>query len=268
MIQFSEIATQILARTDANGSDGYELNFDIIPAINGAQKQLVTAVQSLTESSRMSAEALRDLNKTAVFQSNTKGQISIDSLLALPPVGHKLFGVLAVYPEFSAFQDVTVITDPIETNSLLRTDVRFVRGIKAAKRITQEQDSMIENDPFSPGNNVLSNSLKEYAYMFGSEPIVTQGQASSRILTVLPEPSAGSRHVVAVSYLKVPELVPVMPGYLDDPLFTSTQLEWPESMAELIVEVARRILSIKVGDGTIQYQLAAAETQALLQALA
>lgn len=269
MIPFAEaIDKPILSRLDANGSDAYDLNLDRITAVNGAQYQCVAAVNSIMEKTKMVGEGLADLNKTAVFQTTQFGQVAIDDLLALAPVNQKLWTILAVYPEFQSTDPQAIVVDPIPTNSLLRTDVRFVKAIRGAKRWTQEQQPGVELDIFAPGNTTITTpETKDYGYTYGTTPITTTGQAATKLLTILGGPTPPARQLVAVSYLKQPNLVPAFTSELD-PNYATYQMEWPPSMVELLIAVALRILAIKTGDGTTQYGLNSQEMGMLLQAIA
>lgn len=269
MIPFADaIDKPILSRIDANGSDAYDLNLDRIRAVNGAQYQLVAAANSLMEKTKMVGEGLVDLNRTGVFQTSQYGQVAIDDLIALAPVNQKMWTVLAVYPEFQATAAPVVIPDPIDTNSLVRLDVRYVKGLKAAKRYTQEQQAGVELDIFAPGNTMITTpETKDYGYTYGTTPLTNTGQAPSKQLTILGGPASPARQLVAVAYLKQPELVPAFTSELD-PNYSTYQLEWPPSMAELLIAVALRILAIKTGDGTTQYGLNSQEMGMLLQAIA
>ena len=272
MIPFSYIDGQLLARLDANGSDAYDINLDRIKAVNGAQKLILSAISSFMASKKPSAEAVRDLSFTAVFQTSMFGQIDIDSLLLgiiLPipswkPPGHKLWSVLAVYPEFEATGATTIIPDSIPTRSKIRQDIRFAIPIKSAKHWTDEQWAGVKNDPFAPGNSQFTGSLKEYGYVFGSAPLTTSG-TKALPLTIVPYVT-GVRSLVAVSYLKLPVMVPDMTGETD-PLYTQVQLEWPESISELVVAVALRVISYKQGDNSTLGSLSTQEMSILLNAI-
>lgn len=271
MIPFAEVIDKpILSRLDANGSDAYDLNLDRIRAVNGAQYQIVSAVNSIMERTKMVGEAFVDLNKTAVFQSTEGGQVSIDALLASNPLNQELWTILAVYPEFASYGPQVINTDLIPDNSTARFDIKFIKGLKSAKHYTQEQDADVNKDVFAPGSPMASAfpANDEWGYRYGSEAFSVGGVAPTKRLTLLGPIAFTERKLVAVSYLKVPTLVPEMPQGELDPLYASTQLEWPPSMAELLITVALRILAIKTGDGTTQYGLSSQEMGMLIQAIA
>jgi hypothetical protein len=268
MIAFNKVDQQVRARVDAVGTDHYDLNLARIPAVNAAQHLVQSALSSLIEGKKFSGEALRDLNWTAVFQTSEFGQIDLDRLLGTATINyipHKLWTVLAVYPEFRSSEAQTLTTDPIPVHSLLRQDVRFVSPVKAAKHYTQEQWASAQGNIFAPGSPLMTNAkLKEYGYLLGTRTATNTGPTSQVMMSILGTPPVG-RQLVAVSYLKVASTVSEMPLEEGDTLYTQTMLEWPDSMEELIVTAAHRILSVKQGDGTTLHSLSMEEMGMLLQ---
>ena len=269
MIPLREVDEEVRSQLDANGSDAYDLNFARIPATNAAQNQLMSAVRSFQERNSMVGESLRDLNYTAVFQTTEAGQVALDTLLALAPLGHKLWSVMGVHPEFDSYEPQSIVADPIATNSRIRTDLRYIRSRKSSKLYTQEAQSDVSMDIFAPGNSIVpsDNPTVEFGHTLGSTAVVTGGQQVGVTLTITPH-TIGTRRLVAVSYLKVPSTMPNIPtNSIQDPVFLSAQLEWPASCKGLLVSVIRRILAIPIGDGTTQYVLSKEEENQLLRAI-
>lgn len=276
MIPFGTLDKAILPRIDEEGTDAHDLNLDRIPAVNAAQRLIQSAVTSLLEAKKYSGEGLRDLNYTAVFQTSMFGQIDIDRILgSLPDPDdhlkkkvHKLWSVVAVYPEFTSEGAQEVTYDPVQTRSSLRADVRFTAPLRDSKHLTQQQWAGGETDVFSPGSSLLTNTkLRTYGHLFGTRAIVETGAVANTTLTVVGIPD-GKRQLVAVGYLKVPDMVPPMPGGVSDPLYTSTRLEWPDSMMELLVAVACRMVTMKQGDNTTLNSLSGEEAAMLIRAIA
>lgn len=257
----------MLFRLSAEGSEHYRDQQEIIPALNGAQDILVANISTLFDRNKASAAAFRELNETMCFQTSWFGEIDLDSELfhadpiigtgtSLEPV--KLWEVVAVYPEFESTsyptQPSTVLINPVD--SLRRPDVRYSAPIKAAKRYTQEEVARLRQDPFSPGNGMLSGSLKEYGYFFGAKQRVTSTPQTGRMITIFPHPFHEFR-VVAITYLKVPKRVAAI----------TDSMQWPESMTELIVAMALRQIAYKQGDGTNLNMMTQGELSMLTQAL-
>lgn len=264
MIKLSHIDQQVLARLDAEGTDHFELSLDRIPAYRGAQERISSILSAGLEAKKFSGEALRDLNYTTVFQTSERGQIDVDSLISLPPLEHKAWTIVAVHPEFESYQEQVIVGDNIPTNSLLRNDIRFVRPIKSAKHYTQEQEAIVRKNVFLPGNEIISGEAKEWGYVFGTKAEAT-GQQVGRTIRIMDHP-AGTRALVAIAYIKAPNRIPDIPSE-NDPLYNTYELEWPESMAELIIAVSLRILAMKQGDQTTLYTLNTQEMGLLLGAI-
>jgi hypothetical protein len=264
LIRLSHIDQQVLARLDAEGTDHFELSLDRIPAYRGAQERISSILSAGLEAKKFSGEALRDLNYTTVFQTSERGQIDVDSLIALPPLEHKAWTIVAVHPEFESYQEQVLVGDNIPTNSLLRNDIRFVRPLKSAKHYTQAQESAVQKNVFLPGNEVITGEAKEWGFVFGTKAEAT-GQQVGRTLRIMDHP-AGTRRLVAVSYIKAPARIPDILSE-NDPLYDTYELEWPESMSELIIAVSLRILAMKQGDQTTLYGLNTQEMGLLLGAI-
>lgn len=276
MIPLRVIDEALKPKLSAEGTDHYDLEFDRIPAINSAQNVVMTTVTSMLHKAKEIGESLRDLNFTAVFQTNEYGQIAIDQLLQgvvlqVPAwqgtSAQKLWTVLAVYPEFQSAVPATITTDTVPSRSSLRQDVRMIKPLRSAKYWTEEMLANVSRDPFAPGNNLFTGGLKEYGYSFGSKPVVTGSGTGLTWLPISVSPfEIGVRQLVAVNYLKVPVMVPSMVDE-NDPLYNQVAIEWPESMTELIVEVALRNLTFKQGDGTTLNSLSTQEMSMLLNSI-
>ncbi|HRA18044.1 MAG TPA: hypothetical protein PLZ24_12955 [Flavobacteriales bacterium] len=268
MIPFSKVDEQMLSRLDAVGTDHYDLTLTRIPAVNGAQYMVQSALSSLIEGKKFSGEGLRDLNSSAIFQTSQFGQIDVDQILGTAAPGnipHKVWTILGVYPKFISTPTVQVITDPVAERSQFR-NARFIRPLKSSHHLTQENIAEASTDPFAPGSPLNTNpDLQEYGYTFGTRAVVGGGMPPVTTMTVVGGPAG--RQMIAVSYLRVPKTVPNMTDETD-PAYAGTQLEWPSSMEELIISAALRIISIKQGDGTTLSGLSAGEMNMLIQAIA
>ena len=263
-ITVQEVVDQVAALLDAEGSEHYTFDQDYLPNINGVQDQLLSVIGQLLGARKFTEEGLRELNKVAVFQTNAYGEIDIDECLTqtggqgqLPNPPHKLWTVVAVYPEFDSAGDTSIITIGVPPpTSLMRGGVRFIRPIKDAKRYTQEQHGMLRKNVFMQGNQTLTGEMKTYGYFIGSEKRWTALPSVGRTITIFPH-TTNQRTLVAVAYLKVPSQVTAI----------TDSIEWPESMRDLIVQMVYRRMAFKQGDGTTAYGLSSVEMNMLAQAL-
>lgn len=268
-IAVQEVVDQVAALLDAEGSEHYTFDQDYKPNINGVQDQIVTLVDPVFGKRKFSEEGFRELNFTGCAQTDAWGGIDIDTLLLQGGgfgqwnVAHKLWTVLAVYPEFdygsgaNQFLPNTGIAPLVSTppQSMARPDIRFARATKAAKRTTQEKAALDRKNIFAPGNLTLTGDLKEWSYFFGDAHRSSTTPVPQRMLYVSPMPA--NKIVVAIAYLKVPNQVTLI----------TDSLEWPDSMRDLFVQAVYRRMSFKQGDNTTAYQLGTAELTSLLQAI-
>jgi len=263
-ITVQEVIDRVAALLDAEGSEHYTFEQDYKPNINGVQDELMAVISQLLGARKFTEEGLRELNKVAVFQTNTYGEIDIDECLTqvggtgqLPGPAHKLWTIVGVYPEFESFGSTDIITIGIPPpRSLMRGGVRFIRPLKDAKRYTQEQHAIIRRNVFLQGNQTLVNELKSYGYFIGSEKRWTALPSVGRTITIFPH-TTNERTLVAVAYLKVPEQIDAI----------TDNLEWPDSMRDLIIQMVFRRMAFKQGDGTNAYGLGSAEMGMLTRAL-
>lgn len=262
MIQFKAIDKAILARLDAEGTDAFDLTLDRLPAVNGAQHLVMSAVSSMFESNKRVVEALRDLRSDEVFQTNAYGHLALDHLVQ-SIVGRKLWTIIGVHPEFEMANRAFVLAASPGV-SMLRHNLRFLYPKKSAKHYTNEEWGMALDDVFAEGSMKYTGSEKSYGYT-DVFPDTTQTSSPGPHIAILPPPSAAM--LVAVSYLRVPEDVPDQVAS-DQEFYESYQLQWPSSMQELLIAVALRVITQKQGDGTTVNSLNQQETAMLLQAIA
>jgi len=263
VIPLRDIDQALLPRLDAEGTDHYDLSLDRIPNLNAAQRTLTSALASLHEQKKFSGEALRDLTRTAVFQTNQFGQIPLDIELARGPQPLRMWGILAVYPDFESEGGQPPVPSPLPTESVRRDDIRFISPNKSAMRYTHEQWAQVRGNVFSPGNTRISGTEKEWGYIVSGTSQTSVGQQVGTTITILPQ----EFRLVAVSVLKTPSMVPT--DILDDtdPRYATTMLEWPDSMFDLLVALTHRGLSFKQGDNTTLNSLSSQEMAILLGAV-
>ena len=66
-IPYSAIKSAVLAKLDAEGSDYYNDQLDLIPALNLAQSELITALNSKLGAKKFSEEYYRGLIKNRIY---------------------------------------------------------------------------------------------------------------------------------------------------------------------------------------------------------
>lgn len=238
MIPYSTIDRTVLSRLDAEGSDHYDLTLDRIPAANSAQDVLAGMCVVALESKKFSAEALRDLLQVRIWQASQYGRLHFNPAA----LGHTMLSIVAVMPEPEFFPgtDITPLNVGSPFTSRLRLDLPYYRGNYSAKRYTREQRTMVDDNVFAKGNEVLTSAArKTYGYINISDYRTTDYTPSAPEIEVFPVPPAPGRYV-AVEYLRYPARITQI----------GSNVEFPPHLTELMVNLTLSALADKQGDGT------------------
>lgn len=224
---------------DAEGSDRYTFDQDYKFAINFSIEWLVAAFNQAFSDSKLSPECLRELNKTRIWQANAFSRVAFDPAV----VGDKLWSLIAVYP----LPVVTPFSNPVTINNPNQSEFKpalaYVSCKNSCKRLTQEEWNENVKNVFMPGNELLTGSLQEYAYLDFSD------YSSTNYTNPVPQeitirPSIAKKYV-ALAYIKFPNSVATV----------NDNVEFPESMTNLIVDKTLEFLSTKQGDQTNLFSL-------------
>lgn len=236
------IHDRILSELDAEGSDRYTFAQDTKHAINSAIDILVSLFNEAFAENKLTPESLRELNFTKVWQANSYSRVAFNS----SEVGHSMWSLIAVYPK-PKVNKATVVIPNTKSNSVSKflPAVSFVSG-RSAKRLSQEEWGDNEKNAFMAGNSILAGDLVEYGYQDFSDYSSTSYPSSTdkKEITIRPDiPNS----LVAISYLKYPNRVVTL----------SDSIEFPESLTELLVEIALNKISVKQNNGTNLYGVTA-----------
>lgn len=236
-IPVQEIVTRALADLDAEGSQRYLFDQDFKPAIKYAQEWLVTALNKIFDTTKHSGESLRELVKIGIWQTNNFSRIAFDETV----VGHKLWSVLALYPN----PVTTPFSIPVPPNppaaSRYMANLSFVSGKSCTNRLTLEQWGDNVDNVFMPGNNILNGLLAEFAYLnFANYSSGTYNNPGTFELELRP---ALVGKYVGMAYLKRPS---------DITLITDS-LQFPDNMIDIILEKTLNHIAQKQGDQTTLY---------------
>lgn len=241
-ISVQEIHNRCLSRLDAEDSDRYLFDQDTRPAINAAIEDVVTILNDAFASNKLTPESLRELVKVRVWQTNRFSRVSFDS----QDVGEKLWTLLAVYPEIETNPRNTSASPPSsDSESKFRPDITFVASKKDATRLSHEEWNRNTENAFMAGNTILSGSLSDYAYLdFADYTSFAYTKVDKLEITIRPRLE---NKLIAMAYLKYPSMVTSIGDII----------EFPESMKELITEIALNKIAVKQGDGTNLYGVTA-----------
>jgi hypothetical protein len=229
------ITKRMAAKLDAEGSDRYMFDQDFKPAINEAIEQVVTIFNQAFGENKLTPEVLRELVKIKVWQTNMYSRVSMNPA----DMGHPLWSIIAVYPEPKLNKGVSGSLEVDQSKSKIRKDISFISSEKSAKRLTHEEWNQNSKNVFMPGNTILQGELKEYAYLdFGDYTSNSYLGLPSKIeITIRPELK---QKLVAIAYLKYPNQVTLI----------GDSIEFPESLTNLMVDMALKNMSYKQGDST------------------
>lgn len=252
MIPYSELESIMLASLDAEGSDRYIPELDIVPAINGSIRRATTAIGWALANRKGSEEALRELTRLRVFQTNTEGGVNLDD----PLLGHGVWNVLGVYAEPEIVGDGTILNIP-PAESRYRADISFSGTGKRVRRITLEQVPNTRGNMFMPGNEVLANNakLREYAYYIIGDASSSAYSSGGNELRIIPKSVTG-KVLVAISYLKNPDELTTA-GYQTE------SIEFPQMMKQTLAAWALDYIAYKQGDTATLKVNAMQDAQAL-----
>ena len=232
----SDLSKQIRFALDAEGADHYKDDEDIIPAINAAQRWLVSVINKHLSKEKFTEESFSELSHARVFQTSQNSRIQLD---VFP---HNVWSILAVYPlpetKNNGLQYQIVNPDPDE--SYLLIDLFHVSSEKSAKRLTVEEWATNRRNPFEAGyeGDDICDDLKDYAYL---DPIDYNydGDELGRIQEIEIRPKL-DRKKVTVFYVQKPEAITQL---TDNILFT-------DNMFQMLFNKALEYISYKQGDNT------------------
>jgi len=253
-ISTQDVRDQMLFALDAEGSDYYDDDRDIIPAINASIKWLTNVVNMALGKNKSAEEVFRDISIVKVFQTSEDSRISLD--VFPDPV----WTILAVYP-LPETKSTTVAagTPPVTTkNSIHRPDLYHVSSEFSCKRLTSEEWIDNKRNPFEAGYIGISptcTDLLDYAYLppKNYDPVNPANDISKEI-EVRPIVNQG---LITVEYVKQPTVIAIL---ADD-------IDFPETTFQMIFDKALQYIAYKQGDQTNLYTVTAQDINALINAI-
>lgn len=252
-IPASTLNTQIRFALDAEDSDHYRDDRDIIPAINASVRWLESVIASALGEEKFGEEIFRDLSKARVFQTNKDSRISFDDF------PHEVWTILAVYPLPDTDDTGIPFTPPVDTKeSALRVDLYHVSSNDSAKRLTVEEWNNNNGNPFEAGyeGDAICDDLKEYAYL---DPIDYgwDGDELTLVKELEVRPALDQQNVTVI-YAKKPTPISDI---------TTDVVEFPDSVFQLIFNKALQYIAYKQGDQTNLFAVTQADINALVNAI-
>lgn len=248
----STVISRAEAMLDAEGSGRYTFDRDYKPGLAYAIEFIVTIINSAFANTKAPAEALKELTLVRVWQTNNYSRFSYNSS---DLNGEKLWTILSIHPEATCIPAGTIDPSVTGANSKVRTDLSFKSSNYSAGRLTFEQWNINQKNIFLPGNDQLLNGFKEYAYLdfanYSSTNYNPNGTFEIELRPAVP------RSLVGVRYLKYPVM----------PTGPSSNIEFPETLTNILADKLVNFIAMKQGDGTTAYEVTQADLSTVIAAL-
>lgn len=244
-ILVQEINDRMLSALDAEGSDRYLFDNDIKPAVNYSIEFIVSIFNKGFAENKLSGESLRELVKIGVWQANNFSRIAFDSGV----MGHKLWTILAVYPEIVTQPFFNPSPNPNPALSSFMPGLSYVSGKACTNRMNFEEWNDNQENVFMPGNNILTGALVDYAYLdFADYSSSGYTNPGGQEITIRP---TVANKLIALGYLKRPTSVALI----------SDSIQFPDSLINIIMDKALQFIATKQGDNTTLYGVTAKDVQ-------
>lgn len=247
-----ELRNQIRFALDAENSDHYRDDMDIIPSINAAIKWLTSVVNTAYGQDKIGEEFFRELSSSGVFRTSDTSRVS---LTVFPS---EVWSILAVYPKPVTRQitGVPVPATPDNTRSYYLPNKLHLSSELSCKRLNLEQWSVNYDNPFEAGyqGNQICEALKLYAYL---TPINYQGFSTSYLTQELEIRPSSPNEEVTIFWAKKPAPIVTL----------NDEINFPHSVFQLLFDKALNYIAYKQGDQTNIYGVTAQDIQQLLTVL-
>lgn len=253
-IPVQTVVTQMNSALDAEMSDRYLFDLDHRPAIHYALTSIQTALNSVFANTKAPAESLRELINTRIWQTNDYSRFTFNSA---DLSGEKLWTILSVHPEAKTIEPATIDPLILGAESKVRLNLTYLDSDYSCDRLSFEQWSQNKKNIFLPGNTeILQAGLKRYAYLdFSSYVSDNYNPAGIYEIPIRPDVA---RKLIGVRYLRVP----VMPVLITD------NIEYPESLVNLITSAALSFIGWKQNNGTSLIQVSTMDVKTALGMIA
>lgn len=235
MIQAQDLRNQLAFALDAEGSDHYRDVEDYLPAMNAAVKWLTNVINSALGRDKLGEEFFRDLTYSGVFRTDDCSRVSLN---VFP---NDVWSVLSVFVEPTtrdiAGQVPPVITE--DTDSYFMNNLLHKGSYKSCKRLSIEEWATSRPNPFEDGydGDQICDDLKQYAYL---NPINYENTNSGTTANEIEVRPAIINDNITIFWVKKPATL----------VDITDQIEFPESVFQLLFNKALNYISYKQGDQT------------------
>jgi hypothetical protein len=247
-----ELRNQLRFALDAENSDHYRDDMDIIPAINAAIKWLTSVVNSAYGQDKIGEEFFRELSTSGVFRTSDTSRVS----LAIFP--SEVWSILAVYPK-PVTRKITGVPAPItpdNTRSYFLNDKLHLTAETSCKRLNLEEWAVNYGNPFEAGyqGNQICDDLKLYAYL---TPINYQQTSTAYKTQELEIRPSIVNQEVTIFWAKKPTQIVTL----------NDEISFPHSVFQLLFDKALNYIAYKQGDQTNLFGVTSQDINQLLNVL-
>jgi hypothetical protein len=252
MFTAQELRNQIVFALDAENSDYYRDDLDIIPAINASMKWLTSVVNSAYGQNKIGEEFFRELSYSGVFKTSNTSRVSLDIFPS------EVWTVQAIYvnPETASIQGQVPPTTTDTTRSYFMNNLLHVSSYLSCKRLSIEEWATNRKNPFEAGydGDQLCDELKEYAYL---NPINYQGDGTLYLTQEIEIRPSLTNKDVTIFWTKKPDEITAL----------GDTINFPNSVFQMLFDKALNYIAYKQGDQTTIYGVSANDVQQLISIL-
>jgi hypothetical protein len=249
MISAIELRKQLAFALDAEGSDHYLDDLDYIPAINAALKWLTMVINSAYGQDKLGEEIFRELSYSGVFTTDDNSRISFNVF----PNNVWTIQAIMIDPTLESLGNAPVL-DP--KRSYYRVDLLHLESEIESKRLSIEQWAKTKNNPFEYGydGDQLCNGLKRYAYL---NPVTYRTDGNINHLKEIQIRPKLVNKEVTIFWTKQPTVITNI----------TEDIDFPESVFQLIFDKALQYISYKQGDATNLFTVTQQDISLLLRTI-
>jgi hypothetical protein len=232
MILCQDIVAQCLSLLDAENSDRYRWDEDFLPAITSTNTHLVSIFNASFAANKLSPESLKEITYAKIWQTSYNSRFAFDST----QVGHSLWTILAIYPKITTIPTTPTLAAP-SVESIYRSDISFKDSNYSCKRITAEEWTLRNVNPFIAGSSLITcPDLIQYAYTDFTD--YTGGYPLTHNKFEIEIAPSVANELICMRYLKSPTI----------PTVIGDSLDFPVSLTNLAVQLTMRFIGIKQGE--------------------
>jgi len=245
MISYANIKTDVLASLDAEGSDYYRDDMDIVPAVNKAQDLLMSLILPKFGSKKFNEEVFRGIIQTRIFQPSIYSRIYVDQVIPTWGIISIVVNpVVAIPPAPSSTWNILPVASADQ--SIVQPTYIFVSGGKSCRRLNSQEWNSNSGDPLLGGYVPKEANPVNLSYAYLSSIDNLSGIDVAMPYEITIRPFITSSTPVAITYAKYP-------GRVTYPALNN--LDWNPVFQQLIVKATLKYLAEKQGDNTTIYSI-------------